>query len=311
MSQYKVRNWSKYNTSLQNRGNLFLWIDQNALTKWRVPKDPRFIGAPKQYSDDAIMCMLAIKIVLHQPYRQLIGLMFSLFTMMGLSLSLPHFTTVAARARQLGKRFQTLSTKRPKDLVFDSSGFKVYGEGEWKVRQHGKQKRRRWKKFHIAICPKSQEIILAEATELEETDCEVLPKLIKKAPRSVERATGDGAYDTANCYAAADEMDINLLTPPRRGAVRWPGNTRWEKQRNDAISEIAGLGGDDEAKKLWKKLKGYHRRSLVETSYSRFKGTFGDKLFSKHSDSQEVELKCKATILNRMTRMGMPNGVMI
>lgn len=255
--------------------------------------------------------MLAIKIVLHQPYRQLIGLMFSLFTMMGLSLSLPHFTTVAARARQLGKRFQTLSTKRPKDLVFDSSGFKVYGEGEWKVRQHGKQKRRRWKKFHIAICPKSQEIILAEATELEETDCEVLPKLIKKAPRSVERATGDGAYDTANCYAAADEMDINLLTPPRRGAVRWPGNTRWEKQRNDAISEIAGLGGDDEAKKLWKKLKGYHRRSLVETSYSRFKGTFGDKLFSKHSDSQEVELKCKATILNRMTRMGMPNGVMI
>ncbi|MCE5293515.1 MAG: transposase [Chlamydiales bacterium] len=166
-------------------------------------------------------------------------------------------------------------------------------------------------KFHIAICPKSQEIILAEATELEETDCEVLPKLIKKAPRSVERAAGDGAYDTANCYAAADNMGIDLLTPPRRGAVRWAGNTRWEKRRNEAISEIGGVGGGDEARKLWKILRGYHQRSLVETSYSRFKGAFGGKLFSKRSDSQEVELKCKATILNRMTRMGMPDGVMI
>ncbi|MCE5293516.1 MAG: transposase [Chlamydiales bacterium] len=143
MSQYKVRNWSKYNTSLQNRGNLFLWVDQNALKKWKAQKDPRFIGAPRQYSDDAILCMMAIKIVLHQPYRQLIGFMLSIFSMMSLSLPLPHFTTVAERARQLGKHFKTLSTKRPKDLVFDSSGFKVYGEGEWKVRQHGKQKRRR------------------------------------------------------------------------------------------------------------------------------------------------------------------------
>jgi len=115
----------------------------------------------------------------------------------------------------------------------------------------------------------------AEATELEETDCEVMSRLIKKAPRSVEGATGDGAYDTANCYAAADEMGINLLTPPRRGAVHWSGNTQWEKRRNETISEIEGLGGSDEARKLWKKLRGYHRRSLVETSYSRFKGTFG------------------------------------
>src|SRR5207253_4194583 len=116
-------------------------------------------------SDAAILCMMAFKIVFHQPYRQLIGFMFSLFAMMKLSLPLPHFTTLATRARQLGKHFKTLSIKQPKDLVFDSSGFKIYGEGEWKVRQHGKQKRRRWKKFHIAICPDSHEIVLAEVTE--------------------------------------------------------------------------------------------------------------------------------------------------
>lgn len=219
MSQYKVRNWSQYNKSLTNRGNLFFWIDQNAIKKWKAGKDPHFIGAPRQYSDDAILCMLAIKVIFHQPYRQLIGLFISLFAMMGFSVPLPHFTTVATRARELGKHFKKLSGKRPTDLVFDSSGFKVYGEGEWKVRQHGKQKRRRWKKFHIAICPDTQEIILAEATELEEMDCEVMPKLLQKAPKSVKQVIGDGAFDTTNCYKAANERGIDLLTPPRQGAV--------------------------------------------------------------------------------------------
>ena len=64
--------------------------------------------------------------------------------------------------------------------------FKIYGEGEWKVRQHGKQKKRRWKKFHIGVCPKTHEIIVAEVTKLEATDCEVGPKLLRKAPRSVK-----------------------------------------------------------------------------------------------------------------------------
>lgn len=311
MSQYKVRNWSEYSKSLTNRGNLFFWINQKAIKKWKAGKDPHFIGAPRQYSDDAILCLLAIKIIFHQPYRQLIGLFISLFALMGVTLPLPHFTTVATRARQLGKHFKKLSVKRPTDLVFDSSGFKVYGEGEWKVRQHGKQKRRRWKKFHIAICPESHEIILAEVTELEEMDCEVMPRIIKNAPPSVKRVTGDGAFDTANCYKAADENGMKLLTPPRHGAVHWPGDSDWARNRNKAISEIAGLGGDDEARRLWKILHGYHERSLVETSYSRFKGIFGGGLFSKRTDSQEVELLCKAAILNRMTQIGMPDGIMI
>jgi hypothetical protein len=36
-------------------------------------------------------------------------------------------------------------------LVIDSSGFKVYGEGEWKVRLHGWSKRRPWRKLRLAV----------------------------------------------------------------------------------------------------------------------------------------------------------------
>ncbi|MDI5424923.1 MOSC domain-containing protein, partial [Salmonella enterica subsp. enterica serovar Kentucky] len=38
-------------------------------------------------------------------------------------------------------------------LVIDSTGLKVFGEGEWKVRKHGKERRRIWRKLHQQRCP--------------------------------------------------------------------------------------------------------------------------------------------------------------
>jgi hypothetical protein len=48
----------------------------------------------------------------------------------------------------------TLSVKNLSNsirLVIDSTGVKVYGEGEWKVRQHGVGKRRTRRKFHFGM----------------------------------------------------------------------------------------------------------------------------------------------------------------
>lgn len=311
MSRYKVRNWSEYNESLKKRGSLSLWISEDAIEKWRAQRDPHFIGAPQQYSDDAILCMMALKAVYGLPYRQLIGLVLSIFALMKLALPVPHFTTVAARAALLGRHFKKISRQLPTDLVFDSSGFKIFGEGEWTVRQHGKQRRRRWKKFHIGICPQTHEIIVTEATELETADCEVGPRLLRKAPKSVKRAIGDGAYDTWECYKSAYEKGQKLIVPPREGAVLNKTGKPWCQPRNDTICQIIGLGNDKDAIKLWKKLVGYHSRSLVETAFSRLKGIFGPRLFSKNIDSQEVELNLKGYVLNMMTRQGMPKGVMV
>jgi hypothetical protein len=311
MSQYKVRNWPEYSKSLENRGNLSFWVSEDALKKWSGEKDPHFIGAPQKYSDAAILCAMMLKVVYRLPYRQLVGFLTFLFQVMNLNLPIPHFTTIAERAKSLKQAIKRFSNKRPTDIVFDSSGFKIYGEGEWKVRQHGKQKRRRWKKFHIGICPSTQEIIVAEVTELESADCKVAPKMIQAAPRSVKNIIGDGAYDTIECYKAAYENGAHLLAPPRHGAVIRDAKNPWEVERNKAIATIIGLGNSEESKKLWKKLTGYHRRSLVETAFSRFKGIFGSKLFSKSTDNQDVELMVKALALNGMTKMGMPMGVMI
>lgn len=142
-------------------------------------------------------------------------------------------------------------------------------------------------------------------------DCEMLPKMITRTPRSVKTVIGDGGYDTFSCYKACHERGGTLLTPPREGSVLKENPRPWEEDRNRAIEEIIGLGNGEAGKSLWKKLKGYHCRSLVETTFSRLKGIFGSKLFSKLIDSQEVELYIKAHILNQMTRKGMPRGVMV
>jgi hypothetical protein len=51
-------------------------------------------------------------------------------------------------------------SKRPRGeiahLVIDSTGLKVFGEGEWKVKKHGKERRRIWRnqRFapYLAVC---------------------------------------------------------------------------------------------------------------------------------------------------------------
>ena len=107
------------------------------------------------------------------------------------------------------------------------------------------------------MCPQRHEIIVAEVTELETADCEVGPRLMKKAPRSVKRTIGDGAYDTWDCYKAAYEKGQKLIVPPREGAVFNEEEEPWQKGRNDTICHIIELGNNDDAIELWKKLVGY------------------------------------------------------
>jgi hypothetical protein len=74
----------------------------------------------------------------------------------------------------------------------------------------------------------------------------------------------------------------------------------WLKPRNDQLLEIRGLGGDNIARALWKKLKGYHKRSLVETAFYRWKQLLGSDLKSRCFDNQIMESQIKRLILNKM-----------
>ena len=201
-----------------------------------------------------------------------------------------------------------LSTKKATDVVVDGSGLKIYGEGEWLIKKHGKTKRRRWRKIHLAIDPKSHEILVSELTDCDKADCQVLPKLLKgiKKPK---RVYGDGGYDRRKCHQAILDKGAKPIIPPRkRGRLNEPP---WAINRNNYILEILGLGNDDLGRSIWKKLTGYHKRSLVETAFSRYKGLMGANLYSRRMDHQINESQIKCLILNKMTRLGMPRYEMV
>lgn len=310
-AKYRIRNWNDYNKSLIQRGSITVWFSDDAVRKWTAAREVGKRGRPKLYSDDAILTALIIRSVFHLPLRALQGFLTSLIMLLAGSLSVPSYTQICRRAKLLGQKLERLSRKRITDVVIDSTGLKVYGEGEWKVKQHGVGKRRTWRKLHLAVCPDSHEIILEALTENKVADCEVYPELVNELPKSVERTYGDGAYDTRRCYEANIKHGSVPIIPPNRNAVFHQDQNLPMKIRNIHLLEISGLGGDDNGRKLWKKLKGYHRRSLAETAMFRFKQLFGSKLTSRKLETQRAESRAKCEALNIMTRLGMPESEMM
>jgi hypothetical protein len=302
---YRVKNWAEYNTALIQRRNISVWFSEDAIKKWTAPKQS-VKGRPRLYSDDAILCALVLRAVYNLPLRALQGFLEALVSLLMLSLPIPCYTQICRRAQFLGQKIQRLCKRKITDVVIDSSGLKVFGEGEWKVRQHGASKQRTWRKVHLAICPDSHEIVLSFLTENKESDGEALVKIARHLPGTVERAYRDGAYDKEGCYRKLYEKNIDPIVPPQRGAVLH--HRPWMKSRNNSIEEIFGLGGNDVGRKLWKKLKGYHRRSLAETGMYRFKTIFGGKLRARKMVYQKAEVFAKVQTMNKMTNLGMPKG---
>jgi len=154
-------------------------------------------------------------------------------------------------------------------LVVDSTGCKVYGEGEWKVRVHGASKRRTWRKLHLGVDEQTGEIVAAVLSSNNVSDGEVLPQLLEQVQEPLSQVSGDGSYDQRGCYQVLrerhkeQEQVLKVTIPPRRGARIWRhGNSREEKLvRDENRREIRRVG-----RKQWKQQNGYHRRSLAETA---------------------------------------------
>jgi hypothetical protein len=193
----------------------------------------------------------------------------------------------------------------PVHLVLDSSGFKVYGAGEGKVRQHGWSKRRTWPKLHLGVDEAMGEIVAAVASEASVTDDEVVPDLVEQVERPIRQVSADGAYDKRKCYETLETTGATVTIPPRRDAKIWQhGNSEGEPwQRDENLRAIRRLG-----RKRWKQDSGYHRRSLAETAIFRLKTLFGATLRSRNFAQQATELFLRAAALKRLTQLGMPDS---
>ena len=303
-TQYRVRNWAAYNTALVDRGNLTVWVDEEALQAWQYT-GPKQRGAQYIYAEAAIQCVLTLRAVYHLALRAAQGLAGSVLALLQVSLPVPTYSTLSRRGARSEIKLLKLPSSGPVHLVLDSSGFKVYGEGEWKVRQHGWSKRRTWRKLHLAVDEATGEIVAAVASEAGVTDDDVVPDLVGQVDCPIQQVSADGAYDKRKCYEALEPTGATVTIPPRRDAKIWQhGNNTGEPWQRDAnLRAIRRLG-----RKRWKRESGYHRRSLAETAIFRLKTLFGPTLRSRNFAQQATELFLRATALNRMTQLGMPDS---
>lgn len=292
-----TRNWSEYNAGLKNRGSLTFWMDEAVLEAWynETPSGKR--GASKDYSDLAIITFVTMKSVYHQAGRQTQGLLESLFLLMGIDLDVPDHSTVSRRMGKLEIVLPVVPKSGSMHLVVDSTGVKVYGEGEWKTRQHGISKRRTWRKLHLGIDEATGEIVAVVVTTNDVHDGEVLNDLLDQVETELRQVTTDGAYDHSRCYDEIGKRGATAVIPPRKDAVIWQhGNCKEPPHPRDENLRYIRKHG----RKKWKRDSNYHRRSLAETTMFRLKAIFGGKLRSRKFENQAVELFVQCAALNRM-----------
>jgi hypothetical protein len=123
------------------------------------------------------------------------------------------------------------SKGRITDLVIDSSGLKVFGEGEWKVRKHGAEKRRVWRKLHLAVDPATHDIVAAEVSLENVHDAQVLPTLLNPLRRKLGHVYADGAYDSNASHQLIARKGATACIPPRTNAGLWTKG----HPRNEAV----------------------------------------------------------------------------
>jgi hypothetical protein len=305
-ARYRVTNWPEYDGALQRRGSLTVWVTPEALAAWHPPRTGRR-GRSRHYSDIAIETGHLLRLAFGRPWRQTEGLLRSLATLLGLGIGVPDHTTFSRRSPGLALAGALAQAQRagPVHVVIDATGLKVHGAGEWLAETHGGRGRRTWRKLHLAVDPDGGEILASELTTSEEGDASRVGPLLAQITGPIASVTADGAYDGEPVYRAVAERQpdppVAVVIPPRVSAVPSPTADTVPSQRDQHLRMI-----HDKGRMGWQKAVGYGRRSLGETAVFRYKAIIGRRLRARTLPRQKTEVRVGCSVLNRMTRLGMP-----
>ena len=296
---FKVQNWPEYEAGLRRRGSLTLWIEDAALEDWQSTG----LGGQARYTDAAIQTSLMLRTAFKLPLRQTEGLMTSVLTLMGLTLSAPDHSTVSRRAVALPVIQPAHVPAGPLHVLIDSTGLQVYGAGQWLEAKHGAKLRRTWRKLHLAVDAASGMIVAQTLTDQDADDPSQVGPLLDQIDDPIGQVTADGAPTYQTIAAHGDEIDV--VIPPRSTAVP-NGDPGVPTQRDRHLAMIAEQG-----RLAWQVATGYGQRSLVETTMGRYKALIGPRLRARGFAAQQTEAAVGTAVLNRMLAAGRPNSVRV
>lgn len=300
-SSHVPRDWASYNRQLKQRGDITVWFSDDAIDTWYQP-DRTYdgTGAPRLYSDTAILTTHEVRQVFKLPLRQCQGFMNSLFALLGIDLQSPDYSTLSRRLKQLGirrpfYRYPCRGSCDYKMIAIDSTGLKCFDHDDWFNEKYGEnQRKRNWRKLHIAV-DGHQIIQASELTQRKVQDAQAVPSLINPMDGKVKHITADAAYDTNNVYASLHNKfsSADIVIPPQKNAVVSEVNDFY---RNRNLLEIQVYG-----KQEWQRRRSYGRRNSSESAFGRYKRILGSKLHSRDFERQQQETMIGCSILNKMT----------
>lgn len=282
-----------------------MWITEDVVQTWHAVEVESQRGHPRTDSDTAIGTMATLQEIYHLGLRQTEGLMASIGDLLHLEVAIPDYSTLSRRRATLEVALPRTHRQEGRHVVVDSTGVKVFGEGEWKVRQHGYSRRRTWRKLHVGVDEASGEIVAAVVTTNDYHDSELLPDLLDQVEEAIQQVSGEGAYDRRRCDDAIGDRHAQATIPPQHNAKIWQhGNTKAERlARDENLRRIRQIG-----RAAWKRECGYHRRSLAETTMFRLKTIVGDRVTARSFAGQAAQMLVRCATLNRLTHLGMPDS---
>jgi len=301
-SRYRIGNWPEYEAGLRRRGDLTVWLSEDANSSWREPPSGK-PGGQRTYADIAIEAALTIRMIFHLPLRQTEGFLGSLAGMLGMDLPIPDPTTLSRRLKKLSViPFHSTGNGQSIHLLIDSTGLRIH------VGHMQKPPRNRaWRKLHLAVDAASGEIVASDLTTRRTHDCTQVPALLEQIADPIASVLADGAYDSKAVYEAAHGRGggrtVRVLIPPRRDAQVSPEPSAALQERNRNIRSIRERG-----RREWHTHSGYSKRSMVENTMYRYKTIIGRRMRSRTFDGQRVEVHLARKILNMMTCLGMPDS---
>jgi hypothetical protein len=303
-TKYRVSNWAEYDRALVQRGDITLWISEDAIVSWKPAPTGRR-GAQKKFSDHAIEAALTLRLVFNLPLRQAEGFLRSILALMDVDLEAPDHTTLSRRSQSLNVDLHRVAGDKAIHLIVDSTGLSIVGEGEWAAAKYGGRGRRGWKKLHLGVDRTG--VIVAEAlADGNVNDAKMALELMDQVKCDIASITADSAYDTLGIYDASAARGAAVIVPPSRSATRSCQRRSQSSARDRTIMRVKDIG-----RRQWKKESGYHRQARVENTFFRYKAIIGGRLWARHPESQTAEALIACNVLNRMTGLGMPESFAI
>lgn len=316
----RVSNQGEYNKFLEERGNIFHFID-GAIKNW-YESSPKVAGGNNVYSDKVV---ILIHIIVHLfrigiGLRQAVGFIKGYLEKIEENLEVISYSQASRRLTKLNMKISDHRTDKNDieniEIAIDSTSINIYNNSDQHNKKYAKERRYNHldqvRKLHVVLNIKNKEVIAMGYTNAITRDSTLACSMLKKIENkyNILSLYADAFYDATNVYKICKKYNIKPIVRPRKDAKIYE-KVDYLSERNKNINVIRSYENYNDGIAHWKKKTKYGARSYVESFFLRLKKTFGFSFKNKSEINREKELSIKCYLMNKFTKIGIAKFEMV